>query len=939
MSVAAASSMLELLEEEALQVRDTIDQVRRRCFHVGDHGGSIAHLADGEVIDLIVKLLLEIDELQKRHQKIVKSEVLSFDTIYEQSPTSRETVLRDMRVALREYEATCWTTRVEENRALVAALHSNAAAELAQLHLADKNAESYSSVQLLQPELPSQPGSGSTSAMSLSKLEEKLRLLNDADSNSSPSGKSFRAEDVATRHLEKLRRQIDLQFQSRHLEGKAFENEPDLFIRATATAVEQREQKELREAVENVTTKPFSDTFQRVVYARQKILHSREGGPQLVPGTELDFTTSEGLRATLQKDISSCNALEGFQGHIKDTQKKMAQLNVVGALQFEVVCSTDYALGKQDPLQPFSLYTPVGSVDHEARLDRRTLFWLLSNSSKKTDGIGCVDGPLHHVYSTMPRTLRPHAYYVSKEPITVGQYLQLISDRRFGNALKDVVSFEMLDPERRPRYTPTLLKGEVNGYRMEYEHRGVEGVDHALEVPYFVAERICEVLGGVVCPLDVWEAGGRGADDPEDARRAFLFTEMKAHKKLIVTRKAWSTQVDDGTREVFGESMRLRRDCVGELSALRSPFRLQGYGRMGCEWNSVLTVDKSLDERRKEAHRLQQIVSRTPTGVSILADPSDDEDKVEQSPSLLRQQSTAVMTIQEPMELREVSPFPTNCVFPPTSHVLRSLTDYGTQIVTEECTTATEQCDGESFTHDEAFLPANHLSFVGMSLPTFALPSGGTFCPPTAAFRLAFPVFPDGQAALDVAKERSRRLVGREINFVELLEGLGREKRHVTCLKQVQLGLHHVDPLYGTKTFHLPAAGVSVTFAAEHPNPMDSFDLYASHSLQRLQVIERDTFAYPIATDNTAPFALPLQEKELALYLDSVRQIGHVQVTNDSDALFSFEDIVTLPWPPGRHALMGPLTVRVEVALHVSSLLDKDVNPIRVVTHLTVKRI
>lgn len=935
MSRSASISKLELLQEESLLIRDTICQIEARS-------GSVEHLGEDELLALLAKVRSEILEIGLRRTKLTSE--LPLEEIDAIGWCAKELTDAATVVRLDECELSLWGSRISASRHDIALMKEQATAELQVLEREAQQSDQFNSVSLLHPELPSLPGQGSSTGLSLKQCQAQLErelssFLNERDNNVDVAEKEltlFEVEPSDVRALRTLDAQIQMQMDCRVLEGRTFENEPPETVDETTSL--------LIIPKHSNSNSIMAQKVHTILFARAKVLK-----PLKLTSHPRKYIESEGLRSILTREIGSRNAQEHFSGYVKDTISRVAQLELLAGLQFEVVPGVEYRLGNADPLQRFSVHPVAGSVDHEARLDRRTMFWLMSPASEKKGGIEYVDGPLHYIYSGKSRSIKPHAYYVQKQPLTIRQLNALWSDRRYGDQFEKIIPPQYRNPKWRQRFLPTFLNGKIDGFRVDEVKRRDDiddetAADDALEVPYFVAEKICEVLGGVVCPFDIWEAGGRGVES--DERQGFLFTELEANRLLKVTRKGWAVQVDVKEeravpRMVYGESVRLAKSSVQCLESIKSPFRLEKYGRCGCEWNSVLDVSQSSSDKDKEAalHERLKAFPTTPTGLSILQPPQDEEMMPDGSEfgvtnasiCFSRTSGAAPSTVWAP----------TSCDFIPTTHVMRSTSDYGSQWIYSG-TTSSEMCDGTSFQEDITFDPANERAFIGTALYTFGLPQRG-LSGPIAAFRVAIPAFTDGFEALKASTQEQVRVCGANITFIELLDGLGKQLKHCRCLRDVVLADTYVDPLFNTKTYLFPGAGFDMTFAAELPNPLSSVALFGSHLLQRPQVVERRTYAFPVGTDHVTAVLLPVDELLFEQLKRQVRGLaeskdgdGAVEVITDNDMEFAYTDTMTMPMPPGRHVMMGPLVLHLVISWQLSTLLGPQLEKIQAATKCTI---
>jgi hypothetical protein len=669
-------SQLELLETEAEGLLDEVRNVQDDADHSQERGNAEEVIESLQTIKVELTRIRDVCTAWAARALREGREAEPWAVIERLAPTAFSLhATSSVDVRLEAAEMKVWQERIDASRDLVTGMRKASEMELNTLEREAAEAAVFRSAPLLNPEIPSLPGAGSASGMSLRRCLDKLAIEMAQDELDSDDD-SFVSEAVDVRRLQVLDQQLQLQMDCRRLEPKLLENEDILphTIDALGIDIVDRGSK-------------LSTTLEEILFSRAKC-HS----DVVLKRHPATYPQSEALRGAAQKYLASRNAQEGFQGYVKGTVNRTAQLRAVAGIEFEVIPGDEYVLGCNTPLQRLALYSVCGSVDHEARLDRRTPFWLRSAASKKTSGLGYVDGPQHYAYCGRQRTVRLHTYHVTKRPLSVGQLQSLLSDRRFGPALEAVLPPMFTAATWRPSFQLQFMGRNLSGFQQaEVPQRS----DDVLEVPYFVAEGIAAALGGIVCPFDLWEAGGRGIE--RDPSNAFLFTDVEANRRLTVTRKGWIAAVDEDddagpeARLVHGEVTRLPKALDRVLDDILTPFRLERYARVGMEWNSVLSVIDA-PTTQGPCSGLEWHHTTTPRELSILQniDEADLLDNTLMQSFALRDASTAPASQWAPDTVE----------FMPTSHVLRSLADYGTQHIIDG-STASELCDGRTFSADE----------------------------------------------------------------------------------------------------------------------------------------------------------------------------------------------------------------------------------------------
>lgn len=908
-------SQLELLETEAEALLDEVRNVQDDADHSQERGNA------EEVIETLRHVRVELQRIRTVSAawaaRALKEgrEAEPWLVIQRLAPTAFQ--LHEANTVDGQLDAAdmkVWQERIDASRDLVAGMRKASETELNILEKEVADAAVFRGAPLLNPAIPSLPGARSSSGLSLQRCLEKLaRVMTDEDAIE--SSVPFVTVHPDIRRLDVLDQQLQLQMDCRRLEPKLMENE-DIAphtIHSLGIDIVDRGSK-------------LSTTLEEILFSRVKC-HS----DVLLKKHPASYPQSEASRGAAQKLLASRNAQEGFQGYVKHTVNRIAQLRAVAGIEFEVIPGEDYVLGCNTPLQRLGLYSVCGSVDHEARLDRRTPFWLRSAASKKTSGLGYMDGPQHYAYCGRQRSVRLHTYHLMKRPLSVGQLQSLLADRRFSAALEAVVPPMFRAASWKPSFHLQFMGRNLSGFQQDEVPHGSSDV---LEVPYFVAEGIAAALGGVVCPFDLWEAGGRGIE--RDATSAFLFTDVEANRKLKISRKGWISAVDEDdddagpvARLVHGEAIRLSKSHDRVLEGILTPFRLEQYARCGAEWNSVVSATVA-PTTKGACSGIEWQHATTPRDLSILQS-TDEGDLLDNTSFMqsftMRDAATAPASVWAPDTVD----------FMPTSHVLRSLADYGTQHIIDG-TTASEVCDGKSFADDDVFRPDNERSFVGTALYTFGLPQRG-LGGPVAAFRIAFPATSEALAALEEAIQERDAACGCDVNFLDLVGSLGKQRKHVAAFRSMLFTDFSKDSLYNTLHYKFAAGGFDVVFAAEVPNPVEQLDFYGSHLLSRPNIVERKSFQYPIGTDHTPATTLPMEGKSLAHYKATVRDALQGAVTVDNDIEFSFYDTIELPSPPSRSrsTLVGPRKLRISVTWCIATLLSPTFENIQAAIRCTIR--
>jgi hypothetical protein len=919
MSVENAQVRLEIIEEEARRIKEMSTRCRNRS-------GDLQHLDDGTVIEVIQSLKRDVEELRRRHRDICDSELLTFDYIFDHAPTARAVSLAEITESLDVMESLLWESRIASSRRSIARLKTAALQEAIILEAEVDAARRFDELKLLDPPHPTAPGSKPSETVSLERYQAILALECRAleGASSLMAAGEVSTPPAADRRLEIVQRQIELQCSCRYLETKLFENE---WYDGSSSLPQRKESSDEDHVVFPFSQQdmpppvhPEADIVRFDASPSRRVLEfARQKHEVELPAT-VSSAASETLRAACTKEIGSRNAAEGFSGYVKDTIKRMSLLGMLApSLTFEVVPSHEFSLGQADPTARCTLLSVANSVDHEARLDRRTMHWLITESSQKTGGLTYVDGPMHFFFSSLPRKSHLHAFYVAHHPLTVREFNQLCADRRFADKIEHLVPAIMRREEYKMQFTTTYLNKKLFGFTEE-ERRRTDDDDDALEVPYFTAKAICEALGGIVCPFDVWEAGGVGLE-----QRAHLYQSGDA-KALHPYRVGWRVAVDDGTRDVFGTSWRLSADGWRVANAQRTPFRLAKYARRGCEWNSVYDV------RKKPNTTTNWIPKRALPLLSILLEGGESlPHELENSAT---QQPTIGVRAEDLPAYRWCPQVP--CL--PMSHVLRSLSDYGTQAIVAG-DTMLESCDHRHFVPDEARRTFNEDAFVGCSLNTFAMPNRGIG---VAAFRLAIPVFSEGFEELLRAKDAVDRQCGAHLTMLDIVNDFGKELSHMGCMRGVAPGDRQRDPLSNVDRLLFPASGFELAFSDSIPHVFNRVVFSGAHPQQRLRIVEASTFRHPIATDHSPVLALPLSKDldEYKMFLRSCPSSGGALKIEVDDSLeLTFRDTITLPMDPERHVLLGPVVHRVRVSWRFASVLGDNGETMEVLNQVIVEQL
>ena len=856
---------LEILDEEAAGVADT---VRRIAVMSADRSKRPAGMSDELLIDDIAQARSALAEIRSRFATVLGAGVLEEAEVERLAGRSCDAETRRLFEALEEADTKVWTGRIEAAKAHLRAMR--AAAEDEAASIADTMArEAVARVAtVLAPPFPSMPGSAPTSNMSLAAL----RLVLEQELASSADDVPLAVLSADQRRVGLTAVQVALQIECRRLEEKSFENEEPPLAATTCLVAPTSSSSPVsanREGSPTTGGRNLLDSSPKPKEAVKRL-------PNLCPNDRPSKVLSQALIAQFDRQVQSVNSIEGYNGYAKHTQKLLAALQLGEACEFVVVPGGRYALG-QDDVSCLSTLLPVaGSVDHEARLDRRTMHWLLSPASRKLDGTRFVDGPLHYFYSTRRRDIDLPAFYVSKIPFTITKFKQLLSDRRYSSRLAGLVPDTLLlSRSQRLQFAPTYMAktGELDGYTastparrssLTGENTTSDDDDDSLEVPYFAAEAIAAALGGVVCPIDVWEAAGMGAD----GRQSHLVTADEC-SSLDVHELRWRVMVDNGTRQVAGSSWRIGPKGKRLLRRKKTLFGLESFNRQGCEWNSVADV----------------------CGGDHCAIPRGTE-------------------------------------LVPTTHVLRSLSDLGTQtIVLHDA--LLPQCDAR-YSPAQNATADNENVFVGTALHNFALPNRNVT--PIAAFRIAIPAFAATRALVDNEMMRMNARCGRNITFADAVLCLGREENAIDCLSGVIIDNTSRDAYFGTKEILLPAAGIDFTISELIPPTLVAVTFHGRHVSQKVAMPERRSFAYPVGIDHMLPEMLPILGPELVESQQAVRASCDVAIDNLIE--LAFDDSLTFTDVAGG-GHRRPLRLR--VTWTYATILDHKGLPVTIVTKICVQ--
>jgi hypothetical protein len=904
---------LEVLDEEAGGLQATARSIHAMASC--DVGSRPIGVTDQTLIDDIEATRLAITAVNQRFDAITRANVLATEDLAKLATRCSAAATAEVLAMLCDCDLKVWDGRIDAARRNLSAMRSAAASEADEIADAIKSEAAARVATVLAPAIPTLPGAGSSGKTSLGRLRGKLaQALAEATAGHSTSNLLLQpqaasagapttpadASEVAspaTRRQELTAKQVALQLECRCLEAKDFENhdEPPATSSSSCSFA-------ATESDDSIGVR-HSDAV-----ARSRAMRS----PKLseTPASVLTAETRS-LCSRFDREIQSMNAVEAYNGYIKQTQRHLSCLKQAAGLDFTVVPGGSYELGQADDRFLSTLLTVAGSVDHEARLDRRTMHWLLSPAASKTHGIHYRDGPQHFMYATCSRVAHLSGFYLTRRPITASQFRALCADRKFHSALVGVVPDALLSPSFREHYSPkySVRSRDMCGYsatslkRATTELHGSDPTppdsgnaddnDDSLEVPYFAAEAIAAALGGVVCPVDVWEAAGMGPA----GRRSHLLTASDVDS-LDVYQQPWKVVVDGGERrEVGGTSWKIGQKGRRLLLRQRTQLGFELFNRVGCEWNSLLDV------RQK----------RPPP--PAVGDELGEQDRH--------------------------YALPKNCAVVPTTHVLRSLSDLGTQhIVLGEALVPKKKKKSSPTPDDSDWVPStehnsgNADSFSGPALYTIGLPNWTT---PVAAFRVAIPIFCSGRQRVDEETERIAALGGRNITFADAVTCLGREEDAIACLQAVSLADVRYDAYYGTKEILLPSAGVDFTLSECIPRQLVAVTFHGTHPLQDLtSAPERRSFSHPIGTDAIIPVMLPIAGEELAACSKALRESSSCRVRVDNLLELTYED--TLMLPP---IVVGERTIAKSLRLAVtwcfSTVLTNRGSPLTIVPKVIVR--
>ena len=437
--------------------------------------------------------------------------------------------------------------------------------------------------------------------------------------------------------------QLRLQLEYRQHEGRLFENEdkqdvrdpsihqhPDYFDKATKKSPPYLNEKDTE----------FLRRFGQTLFARIKGANEFANLPD-----SYNFVRSVNQAEKQQREIQSANVKQKFEGSVARQLAKVRALESLG-VACALVPSATYCLGQRDPLRHSTLLPIAGSIDRSSRLDGRTNFWLASRAPDFMMSVGggihsakYLDGPAHFMYNTRRRDVFLGNYQVSVKPVTVRQLLSIadtvlhVNNKRSSttsttnsvSAAMNSIPHMLIDTHTTVYYEPTMMAGRLESFVEHIRKRRVDvrqfpgkvssneieqgenvarqmGLlfdDDTVEVPYFVAAAIAAAVGGVVCPVDVWEAAARGIDnDPTTGfPREFILPKMDIEGELGVERLYWHFNVkgERMSRDVPGYSWRICDEGAAQMRSFKGPFGHALLGRQGFEWNSSIPLNAASD--------------------------------------------------------------------------------------------------------------------------------------------------------------------------------------------------------------------------------------------------------------------------------------------------------------------------------------------------------
>ena len=866
---------VKTLREEVLSahadVEGGVSRAREReALHTADAAAEAASLHE---FDVWARLLHKLQRRCEREKDAIDA-VNDTDNVWLRSQllVQLDKVSSDIAVAFEriEYGRTlAWSSRIQANRVFLASMREEAREEEAVLAAATAKAEQNAAVLGLRD--VTAPGTALADTPTLGSLKAKLAALESASSPekaaaataesdaagvaaSAPNAESgsesvdewnLRVGTATERERATHEHVLDLQMQFRALGGG------DASLSATANhSPSVTSPTTLNAGLPPVHDAPESALRHDDRRAPSSVLGraTREIAfmPCIPPVPPLEAPTPQSnaaLAATLRV-IGVANSKENFQGHVKHSQKIAASLKLCAGVEFVTVAAHRYCLGAPSggdthlasdaPPPPATLLPVTGSVDRSARLDGRSQHWLLSDASRALEGIQYVGGPPHAMHVSRPRTVDVPAYAVQAAPMTAGQYTALRKDRRFRAKLPEVSPSFLV----RNHVAASFLSGAASDVVLEPRTTVVDDAA-PLEVPYFLAEKIAEALGCVVCPFDVHEAGTRGAES-----HLFLLDEAALRDPAVNLRRVpWRAAVDDGTRLVDGVS------TVVDAAALpqrRSAYGLTGVIRDGAEWNSMIDVALP-DDEGGEVPRLP-LLAGTGDGA-----PADDAASVSPARSDGAVTPGAGVGTVSSLAGEPDARLPDGLEYKPRTHALRSGSDYGTQ--TEHVKPL-----GDRDPHEVAAAAG----FVGPSLATFGLPNRSG--PALAAFRLALPCLPNDALALEAELARRDRRRGSGLAFSDIVDCFQLPVRAWTAkFSDLTADETAKDPLYGTRTHRQLAAGFDVEFDAGVPHPLRSISFHAppayvvrpGHPVASVHPVEVNGYGHVLRTDHSGPLLLP----------------------------------------------------------------------------------
>eukprot|EP01012_Entosiphon_sulcatum_P009983 TRINITY_DN15769_c0_g1_i2.p1 TRINITY_DN15769_c0_g1~~TRINITY_DN15769_c0_g1_i2.p1 ORF type:complete len:778 (-),score=98.38 TRINITY_DN15769_c0_g1_i2:7-2340(-) len=344
-------------------------------------------------------------------------------------------------------------------------------------------------------------------------------------------------------------------------------------------------------------------------------------------------------------------------------RQRLAAFRKLAGIEFVFIPAGNYVVGAPSGLRLAQL--PLGgSNDLSERLDCRTQPWLASTASSLSgDGMSYTGGKDHHVTHAFETTVEIGACYMTRTPLTVAQWNKLKAHSAELRLSLDGILTAEDEALCDHNLNPYFVNGSHFGETRDPKIRATPADDKEafLELPYWRARRVAAAISGS-CRIPTWaewEAASRGFE----AHLLPWGADEWNLETIEFESCDWEgVYVDEGTRLVCGASTRIvdfAKDS--DVAKLASPFGVSGLARCGTEWNTV--------------------ACDLPGGVPSVAD----------------------------------------CAYPPRTHVIRSLSDHGTQL----------------FLRPATQLSANHRGFVAPVLPSMSLPNRLIR---TCSFRLIFPI-------------------------------------------------------------------------------------------------------------------------------------------------------------------------------------------------------